>query len=61
MVIVEFILSLYLLHLIFITVDETADDEANNLVVEDEPTLQIDESWCSNDEESDSETNHDVS
>ncbi len=41
--------------------EEAADDETNNLVVEDEPTLQIDESWCSNDEDGDSETKYDVS
>lgn len=53
-------LCLPLLSLICIAVDETADDETNNLAVEDEPILQIDESWCSNDEDSDSETNPDV-
>lgn len=40
--------------------DEVGDDETNNLVVEDEPTLQIDESWCSNDEDGESEANHEV-
>lgn len=41
--------------------DDAADYETNNLVVEDEPTLQIDESWCSHDEDGESETNHEVS
>lgn len=40
---------------------DEADDETNNLVVEDEPTLQIDESWCSNDEDNESDTNQKVS
>ncbi|XP_037035416.1 protein suppressor of sable-like isoform X2 [Bradysia coprophila] len=39
--------------------DEAADDETNNLVVEDEPALQIDESWCSEDD-GDGEKNHEA-
>lgn len=45
--------------------DEAADDDADEIsklvVIEDEPTLQIDESWCSsNDEDSESDSNHEV-
>lgn len=39
--------------------DDAADDETNNLVVEDEPALQIDESWCS-DDDGESDKNHEV-